>query len=91
MCLNALDSVRRYNHSALLPSKKPDAHVTKGNRDVPHPFKSMALANNSSDSTIVRRSGNCHPTIWHDDYIQSLKSDYVVNFSISIIFYFLSQ
>ncbi|KAG2689096.1 hypothetical protein I3760_09G124200 [Carya illinoinensis] len=37
----------------------------------------MALANNSSDSTIVRRSGNCHPTIWHDDYIQSLKSDYV--------------
>ncbi|KAG2689095.1 hypothetical protein I3760_09G124100 [Carya illinoinensis] len=37
----------------------------------------MALAKNSSDSTIVRRSGNFHPTIWHDDYIQSLKSDYV--------------
>ncbi|KAG6655720.1 myrcene synthase, chloroplastic-like [Carya illinoinensis] len=37
----------------------------------------MALEENSSDSTIVRRSGNYHPTIWHDDYIQSLKSEYV--------------
>ncbi|KAG6642215.1 myrcene synthase, chloroplastic-like [Carya illinoinensis] len=77
MCHNLLDSVRRCDPSALLPSKKPDAHVTKGDRDVPPPFKSMALAKNSSDSTIVRRSGNFHPTIWHDDYIQSLKSDYV--------------
>ncbi|KAF5475195.1 hypothetical protein F2P56_007025 [Juglans regia] len=76
MCLNVLDSVQRCNPSTLLPSKKPVAHVTKGNRDAPHPFQSMALAENSSDSTIIRRSGNFHPTIWHDDYIQSLKSDY---------------
>ncbi|KAG2709342.1 hypothetical protein I3843_05G213000 [Carya illinoinensis] len=32
---------------------------------------------NSSDSTIVRRSANYKPTIWHYDYIQSLKSEYV--------------
>ncbi|XP_022750978.1 (-)-alpha-terpineol synthase-like [Durio zibethinus] len=29
------------------------------------------------DQKIVRRSANYHPTIWKDDYIQSLKSDYM--------------
>ncbi|KAG6671012.1 hypothetical protein I3843_Q021300 [Carya illinoinensis] len=39
----------------------------------------MALvANSNIDSTnIVRRSANYHPTIWHYDYIQSLRSKYV--------------
>ncbi|KAG6654989.1 myrcene synthase, chloroplastic-like [Carya illinoinensis] len=77
MCLNVLYPVRHCSPAALLPSKKPASHVTKGNRDVPRPFQSMALEENSTDSTIVRRSANFHPTIWHDDYIQSLKTEYV--------------
>ncbi|KAG7981062.1 hypothetical protein I3843_05G212900 [Carya illinoinensis] len=42
-------------------------------------IRSMASRDqNSSDSTnIVRRSANYKPTIWHYDYIQSLKSEYV--------------
>ncbi|KAG6675448.1 hypothetical protein I3842_15G102200 [Carya illinoinensis] len=38
----------------------------------------MAPEENSIiDSTIVRRSANYHPTIWHYDYIQSIRSEYV--------------
>ncbi|KAF5450880.1 hypothetical protein F2P56_031196 [Juglans regia] len=33
--------------------------------------------NSSDSSTIVRRSANYKPTIWHYDYIQSLKTEYV--------------
>ncbi|KAG6642222.1 hypothetical protein CIPAW_09G127800 [Carya illinoinensis] len=29
------------------------------------------------EEKVLVESRNCHPTIWHDDYIQSLKSDYV--------------
>nr|QWQ79602.1 TPS44 [Juglans sigillata] len=42
----------------------------------------MALEENSStiDSTIVRRSTNYHTTTWNYDYIQSLRSEYMVKF-----------
>ncbi|OMO83620.1 hypothetical protein COLO4_22401 [Corchorus olitorius] len=40
--------------------------------------KFVAAANNIvSDQKIVRRSANYHPPIWEDDYIQSIKSDYL--------------
>nr|QWQ79612.1 TPS54 [Juglans sigillata] len=63
MCLTVLDSVQNSKPSILLPSKTPVSDVRK--------------ENSSHDVTIVRRSANYHPTIWHYDYIQSLSSEYV--------------
>nr|QWQ79599.1 TPS41 [Juglans sigillata] len=79
MCLSVLDSIRNCRPSTLLPSKQPASALARGKGDnVPHPFQSMALEKNSNiDSTIVRRSANYHPTIWHYDYIQSLRCEYV--------------
>ncbi|KAG6678551.1 hypothetical protein I3842_14G086700 [Carya illinoinensis] len=75
MCLTILDSIQNCRPTTLFPSKQ-----TRGKGgDAPHPFHSMALvANSNVDSTnIVRRSANYHPTIWHYDYIQSLRSKYM--------------
>ncbi|KAG7944362.1 hypothetical protein I3843_15G097000 [Carya illinoinensis] len=79
MHLGILDSVRNCKLSTLLPPKRPVSALTSGKGgDVPHPFQIMAPEENSSiDSTIVRRSANYHPTIWHYDYIQSIRSEYV--------------
>nr|QWQ79604.1 TPS46 [Juglans sigillata] len=63
MCATILDSVRNCKPSILLPSKTPVSGIRK--------------ENSSHDVTIVRRSANYHPTIWHYDYIQSLRSEYV--------------
>lgn len=46
--------------------------------------KAVATAN-VSDQKIVRRSANYHPPIWEYDYIQSLKSDYLVYIYVYII------
>ncbi|KAG2670446.1 hypothetical protein I3760_14G086600 [Carya illinoinensis] len=75
MCLTILDSIQNCRPATLFPSKQTRGKVG----DAPHPFHSMALvANSNIDSTnIVRRSANYHPTIWHYDYIQSLRSKYV--------------
>ncbi|XP_042959907.1 myrcene synthase, chloroplastic-like [Carya illinoinensis] len=76
MCLSVLDSIQNCRPSTLFLSKQ-----TRGNGgDAPHPFQSTAPEENSNiDSTnIVRRSANYHPTIWHYDYIQSLRSKYHV-------------
>ncbi|KAG6627296.1 hypothetical protein CIPAW_15G117300 [Carya illinoinensis] len=78
MHLGILDSVRNCKLSTLLPPKRPISALTSGKGgDVSHPFQRMAPEENSSiDSTIVRRSANYHPTIWHYDYIQSIRSEY---------------
>ncbi|XP_042952049.1 terpene synthase 10-like [Carya illinoinensis] len=78
-CLGVLDSIRNYRPPTLLTSKQSFSALTKGKGgNVPHPFQSMAPEENTNlDSTIVRRSANYHPTIWHYDYIQSLRSEYV--------------
>nr|QWQ79616.1 TPS58 [Juglans sigillata] len=62
--LSILDSIRNCNLSTSLPPKRPVLTLTRGKE------------NSSIDSTIVRRSANYHPTIWHHDYIQSI-SKYV--------------
>ncbi len=43
----------------------------------PRPVQCMA-ANKNSDSTIIRRTANYQRPIWDYDYVQSLRSDYVV-------------
>ncbi|XP_018821216.2 myrcene synthase, chloroplastic-like [Juglans regia] len=54
-----------------VPPLQPKIATVKGIRSV------ASRDQNSSDSTIVRRSTNYKPTIWYYDYIQSLKSEYV--------------
>ena len=39
-----------------------------------------------SASTVVRRSGNYQPSIWDEDYLLSLTSDYTV---LTILFFLL--
>nr|QWQ79618.1 TPS60 [Juglans sigillata] len=41
------------------------------------PKRPVSALTSPKDSTIVRRSANYHPTIWHYDYIQSIRSEYV--------------
>lgn len=66
-----------------LPSKNPSPNVhfsTTGS--VPRPFQCKATGKNSSNSIVVRRSANYQHPIWHHDYIESLKSKYVVHLVI---------
>nr|QWQ79340.1 TPS63 [Juglans sigillata] len=41
------------------------------------PKRPVSALTSPKDSTIVRRSANYHPTIWHYDYIESIRSEYV--------------
>jgi (-)-alpha-terpineol synthase len=43
----------------------------------PRPVKRM-VANRNSDSTIIRRNANYQRPIWDYDYMQSLRSEYMV-------------
>jgi (-)-alpha-terpineol synthase len=45
----------------------------------PRPVKRMA-ANRNSDSTIIRRNANYQRPIWDYDYMQSLRSEYLVGY-----------
>ena len=45
--------------------------------NAPRPVQCMAT-NKNSDSTIIRRTANYQRPIWDYDYLQSLRSDYVV-------------
>lgn len=88
MYLNILDSIRNCNPSVLLQFEKSiSSLVTKGTGDVPLRSQRTAWEGNSCDFILSRRLANYKPTIWHDDYIQSLKSEYEVNFIISALFY----
>jgi (-)-alpha-terpineol synthase len=86
MALHLLPSVH------MLPLKRSLALVTYRSGNVPRPFQCMATDKISSNSNIttVRRSANYQPPIWHYDYIQSLTSEYVVNFFLYIDSYGLS-
>ncbi|XVF61830.1 hypothetical protein PTKIN_Ptkin08bG0162400 [Pterospermum kingtungense] len=60
-------------------------NITKGTGNRSNPDRSgvfratkFVASANVSDKKIVRRSANYHPPIWDYDYIQSLKSDYLV-------------
>ena len=40
------------------------------------------IGNSTCEEIIVRRTANYHPPIWDYDYVQSLRSDYVVGLYI---------
>lgn len=84
----------------LLPSKIQaiSSHhlVTSRNTtsgSVPRAFKCKATSSKistlHSDINVVRRSANYHPPIWHYDYIQSLRSEYLVFFVKFVVFFYL--
>ena len=41
----------------------------------------VKIGNSNCEEITVRRTANYHPTIWDYDYVQSLRSDYVVGLS----------
>lgn len=45
---------------------------------VPRVVKAKGIATMSSNTTIVRRSANFHPSIWKNEFIQSLPSEFMV-------------
>ena len=46
------------------------------------PGNQSMIGNSTCEEIIVRRTANYHPPIWDYDYVQSLRSDYVVGLSI---------
>ncbi|XP_022154840.1 terpene synthase 10-like [Momordica charantia] len=44
---------------------------------VPRVVKAKGIATMSSNTTIVRRSANFHPSIWKNEFIQSLSSEFM--------------
>ena len=46
------------------------------------PGNQSMIGNSTCEEIIVRRTANYHPPIWDYDYVQSLRSDYVVGLYI---------
>ena len=65
----------------LIPSKDPISLVTSRN-GIPRPIQCMPTNEISESPNVFRRSSNYQPSIWHYDYIQSLRNEYVVHFVI---------
>ncbi|KAG2694444.1 hypothetical protein I3760_08G144700 [Carya illinoinensis] len=86
MALHTLSSLPVSNFARHFPSKTSIiiSHITTKNASTsvtvnPRPLRCMASSvNEIPDSPVTtRRSANYQPTLWKDDYIQSLTSEYV--------------
>jgi hypothetical protein len=90
MAHNLLASLSVCNFTrVLVPSRDPISFVTSRS-GIPRPVQCMPTSKISDSPNILRRSANYQPSIWHYDYIQSLKNEYVVNFVIVFHFSVLS-
>ena len=78
--------VALFSHTILLPFQMKPSFSTKCSY-LPRPIQCMTTTPTdfASDHLTIRRSANFQPSIWHYNYIQSLKSEYLVRFS-SLIF-----
>ena len=83
MALNLLASLPICNFPrAALPSRGSihlKSLVTSRSDIVPGPVQCKVSSKISSSTDIVRRSANYQPPIWGYDYIQSLRSEYLVH------------
>uniref|UniRef100_A0A2N9HUY7 Uncharacterized protein n=1 Tax=Fagus sylvatica TaxID=28930 RepID=A0A2N9HUY7_FAGSY len=77
MAHNLLASLSVCNFTrVLVPSRDPISFVTSRS-GIPRPVQCMPTSKISDSPNILRRSANYQPSIWHYDYIQSLKNEYV--------------
>ncbi|KAB1205568.1 Myrcene synthase, chloroplastic [Morella rubra] len=77
MALSLLASVPNFSFPRLTPSKIPISLVTSTRTGSVPTFQCKAATTKiSSHPVVARRSGNYQPTIWHYDYIESLRSEY---------------
>ncbi|KAB1205520.1 Myrcene synthase, chloroplastic [Morella rubra] len=81
MDLRCLASViPNFNFSRLTPSTKIPISVVTSRRTSTGSvltFQCKATSEISSHPVVARRSANYQPTIWHYNYIESLRSEYV--------------
>lgn len=71
--------VSSFTKIMLLPLEKKPSSLAIWNTNVPHSTQCRASYKVANDSqTILRRSANFQPSIWTNDYIQSLSSEYNV-------------
>ncbi|GMY06370.1 myrcene synthase, chloroplastic-like, partial [Fagus crenata] len=79
MAYNLLASLPVCNCTRVfVPSRDPISLVTSRTRSgIPLHVQCMYTNEISDSPNILRRSGNYQPSIWHYDYIQSLKNEYV--------------
>ena len=82
MALSLLASLPICNFPrAAIPSRGPihfKSLVTSISDIVPRPVQCKVSSKISSSTDIVRRSANYQPPFWDHDYIQSLRSEYLV-------------
>ena len=82
MALNLLASLPIcYFPRTALPSRDPihfKSLVTSRSEIVPGSVQCKVSNKTSRSTDIVRRSANYQPPIWDYDYIQSLRSEYLV-------------
>nr|BAS30549.1 isoprene synthase [Casuarina equisetifolia] len=75
MELSLAASLANCNFTRLLPSKTSISLVASRRASIRPAVLCMAISETSTES-VVRRSANFQPAIWHYDFIQSLRSDY---------------
>ena len=66
------------------------SHKTSGcESHSPRTVQCIVAKRNSDNSSIIRRTANYQPPIWDYDYMQSLKSEYVVYILFFLLFLLL--